>query len=204
MTDTRREYDDLFNGLYLPVTVAIAVIVFAVVGFALVRYRSGRGHAPSRRRDNTVVELAYLAVVGAIVVVLLAFTFTTEEDVDRVAAARTHVSVTASQWGWRFDYAGGRSVVGNDRTLPVLVVPAGETVGFSLISRDVIHAFWVPELRFKRDAFPRRTTRFDLVLAEPGSYAGSCAEFCGLHHTDMRFGVRAVPRDEFDRWLAGP
>jgi cytochrome c oxidase subunit 2 len=136
--------------------------------------------------------------------VLLAFTFTTETDVDRVAAARVQIAVTASQWGWRFDYGGGRAVVGNDRTLPVLVVPAGEPVGFRLMSRDVIHAFWVPELRFKRDAFPRRTTRFDLVFAKPGSYAGSCAEFCGLHHADMRFGVRAVSRDEFDRWLERP
>ena len=86
----------------------------------------------------------------------------------------------------------------------MLVVPARETVEFAITSRDVIHAFWVPHLRFKRDAFPRLTTKFDLVFDKPGSYPGNCAEFCGLHHADMRFGVRVLPRAEFDEWLAVP
>jgi cytochrome c oxidase subunit 2 len=202
MTDTRREFDDLFNGLYLPVMVAVTVIVFAVVGFALWRYRAGRGHEPSRRRERTSVELAYLGVLAVIVAVLVAFTFETERDIDPVADARTTIAVTAFQWGWRFAYPGGKTVVGNDRTLPVALVPAGEAVAFELTGRDVIHSFWIPRLRFKRDAFPEARTRFDLVFERPGAYRGSCAEFCGLHHADMHFTLRAVPRDEFDRWLA--
>jgi cytochrome c oxidase subunit 2 len=202
MTDTRREYDDLFNGLYLPLVVVVAIAVFSVVGFALVRYRSGRGHTPTQERDRTKAEVAYVGVLAVIVAVLVAFTFAAESDITRGGTARSHITVTAFQWGWRFDYGNGKVVVGNERTLPLLVVPAGETVGFTLMSRDVIHAFWVPRLRFKRDAFPRRTTTFDLVFAEPGSDPGNCAEFCGLHHAEMRFGVRALPRSEFDAWLA--
>ena len=197
MTDTRREFDDLFFSLYLPVTVAVVVVVTALVAWALLRRRA----RPSPKRDATLAEGIYGLVLAAIAAVLVGFTFHAESRVDAVAGRPAlRVDVTAFQWGWRFAYPGGKTVVGTDRTLPVLVVPAGETVGFTLVSRDVIHAFWVPELRFKRDAFPGRPTRFDLVFRE-GSFPGSCAEFCGLRHADMRFGVRVLPRREFDAWL---
>jgi cytochrome c oxidase subunit II len=198
VTDTRREFDDLFFSLYLPLMVAVTVIVAALVAFALLRRRD----RPSPRRESKLGEAMYAVVLALIAAILVGFTFRTEARVDRVSGdARVEIAVTAFQWGWRFAYPGGRVVVGNDRTLPVLVVPAGERVRFRLTSRDVIHAFWVPALRFKRDAFPRRETRFDLVFREPGSLPGSCAEFCGLRHADMRFGVRVVSRGEFESWL---
>jgi cytochrome c oxidase subunit 2 len=68
-------------------------------------------------------------------------------------------------------------------------------------SQDVVHSFWVPALRFKRDAWPDATTRFELTVDRAGVYAGHCAEFCGLHHADMNFTVVAESRDRFDRWL---
>jgi cytochrome c oxidase subunit 2 len=201
MTDTRDEFDRLFNDLYLPVMVVITLLVFAFVAFAIVRYRAGRGHEASQNRERTKLELAYVAVIAVVAATLVAFTFTTESEIDPVDDARTTIRVTAFQWGWRFDYPGGKTVVGNDRTLPVAFVPAGEPVRFEMTARDVIHSFWVPPLRFKRDAFPGVPTRFDLVFDNAGVYRGSCAEFCGLHHADMHFTLRAVPRDEFDRWV---
>jgi cytochrome c oxidase subunit 2 len=88
--------------------------------------------------------------------------------------------------------------VGTNRNPPTLVVPIGEEIRFSLTSRDVIHAFWIPSLRFKRDAFPGRQTLFGLSFARAGVHRGVCAEFCGLHHADMSFRVRAVPRARFE------
>jgi cytochrome c oxidase subunit 2 len=198
VTDTRREFDDLFFSLYLPVMVVVVVVVYALVAFVLLRRRD----RPSPKREAKVKEGLYAAGLATIAAVLVGFTFRAETRVDAVAErAALELDVTAFQWGWRFAYPGGKTVVGTDRTLPVLVVPAGETVRFTLVSRDVIHAFFVPELRFKRDAFPHRPTRFDLVFDEEGSFPGSCAEFCGLRHADMRFGVRVVPRARFAAWL---
>jgi cytochrome c oxidase subunit II len=202
VTDTRREFDDLFFSLYLPVVLAVAAVVLAVVAFAILR-SLGRPQ-PSRRDEHRVGESVYLLVVAVIAVVLVAATFSTEHDVDATGDTGPEIRVTASQWSWRFDYGdGGRSVVGNEHRIPVLVVPAHTTVRFALVSRDVIHAFFVPELRFKRDAFPGRTTRFDLRFGEPGSASGSCAEFCGLDHARMLFGVRVVGAREFRSWLRG-
>jgi cytochrome c oxidase subunit 2 len=76
-------------------------------------------------------------------------------------------------------------------------------VRFTLRSRDVIHALWFPELRFKRDAFPGKTQTFDLVFDEPETFTARCAEFCGLDHAEMTLDVRAVPQAEYRTWLDG-
>jgi cytochrome c oxidase subunit 2 len=113
------------------------------------------------------------------------------------------IGVTGFQWGWSFRYAQGRTVTGTSRRIPTLVVPTGEVVLFTGRSRDVVHSFWIPEVRFKRDVFPGFSNRFDLVFDHPGSFAGRCAEFCGLDHAGMDFVVRAVSPAEFRAWLAG-
>jgi cytochrome c oxidase subunit 2 len=202
LTDTRDEFGELFS-LYAPVLVATAAVVFLVVLFALVRFRRGAGRAPSPRSEAPLVEIPYALGLMVIVGVLVAATFATEEKVDRVAAKPgLEVRVTAFKWGWRFDYPEGRvSVVGDDRRPPAAVVPTGTTVRFTLRSRDVIHAFWIPDLRFKRDAFPKFANEFDLVFAREGRHVGRCAEFCGLRHAGMTFTIDALPRNEFGRWI---
>ena len=104
-----------------------------------------------------------------------------ESRIDAVAATGDTVEVVAFQWGWTFRHD-GRTVTGDDLHDPTLVVKAGRTIRFRIISRDVIHSFWIPSERFKRDAFPQRWTEFDLTFDRPGSYVGRCAEFCGLQH----------------------
>jgi cytochrome c oxidase subunit II len=198
--DTREEFDSLFS-LYLPIAIAVAGLVTLAIVVALVRSRRGR---PSQREGFPLLEGLYALLLAGVVVLLVTNTFRTEARVDRVSDhPDTRIQVTAFQWGWRFTYPGeGVSVVGNNVRQATLVVPARTTIRFELISRDVIHSFWIPELRFKRDAFPERETRFDLVFSKRGM-VGKCAEFCGLHHADMGFNVLALPRAEFRSWLAG-
>jgi heme/copper-type cytochrome/quinol oxidase subunit 2 len=82
-----------------------------------------------------------------------------------------------------------------------MVIPAGEPVHVSMLSNDVIHAFYVPQFLFKRDVVPGKENVFDFTVDEPGTYRGQCAELCGTGHGVMRFEVRAVERGEFDAWL---
>jgi cytochrome c oxidase subunit 2 len=199
VTDTRREFDDLFFGLYLPVMAAVTAIVLALVAVAVLRRR----RPPSRRDRSPAAESAYAVALALVAAVFVGFTFRAEARVHDVREAAWTIEVNASQWAWRFDYGDGRVVFGTDRRRPELVVPAGDPVRFRLTSADVIHAFWIPERRFKRDAFPDEVTTFELVFPRPGRLDGSCAEFCGLRHSDMRFDVRVLPRGEFERWLRG-
>jgi cytochrome c oxidase subunit II len=192
-SDTRAEFGNLFS-LYEWVMIVTAAIVFAVILFAAWRYRAGRRRRPSARTEANVVELVYALILVVVVVVLVTRTFTTENRVEALGAA--------FKWGWRFTYPGtGVTVVGDNRRPPTLHLPVGEPVEFAERSQDVVHSFWVPALRFKRDAWPDDTTRFELTVDRAGVYAGRCGEFCGLHHADMNFTVIAEPRDRFERWL---
>jgi cytochrome c oxidase subunit II len=202
MADTRVEVQDLFDA-YLWIAVAVAAIVFGAVGFAIVRYRRKPGREPSRRSDWLRGELAYAGVLVLAVAGLVAATFTTEDKVDAVSGdPAMRIDVTAFQWGWTWAYPDGVTVTGNSDSPPTFAVPAGETVQFTLASRDVIHAFWIPDQRFKRDAFPNRTTQFDLDFDRTGMNGGVCAEFCGLRHSQMAFNVLALSPADFQSWLA--
>ena len=201
--DTRREFDHL-AGIYLPVAIAVSVIVFAAFLFVLVRFRRRDDELPRQRDGAPRLEALYAVGLAVVVAGLLTATFRTQGKVD--ALSRTpglRVDVTAAKWNWRFDYpAHGITVIDGDTRPSVLVVPSDTTVRFSLTSRDVIHSFWVPYARFKRDAFPKRTSGFDLVFDEPGFYAGHCAEFCGLEHGNMDFSVEVLEPVDFQRWVA--
>ena len=204
MTDTRDEFGDLL-GLYDPILIATAAIVFGAVFFALFRYRSRAGREVSGRREATIRESVYAVVLAVIAAVLVGATFRANDRETRLASSPgLRVDVTAFKWQWRFEYTGQdvAPAVGTLGRPARLVVPADTTVRFTLTSRDVIHSLWIPEVRFKRDAFPKRTTQFDLVFPRQGAFIGRCAEFCGLRHADMIFHVQVLSPAGFRSWLA--
>jgi cytochrome c oxidase subunit II len=110
-----------------------------------------------------------------------------------------HVEVTGHQWWWEVRYKNG------DRDVAVtaneIYIPAGVPVKLRLLSRDVIHSFWVPNLSGKMDAIPGRKNDMWLTAGTTGVWRGQCAEFCGAQHAHMSLEVISVPRPQFDRWL---
>jgi cytochrome c oxidase subunit 2 len=185
----------------------VAAIVYGLIIWSIVRYRRRRGDdedLPPQFRQSVPVEILYTVLPLLIVGGLFVLTYRAETTVEgRDPEPGATVGVEAYDWSWRFTYEGtGVSVFGTPDDPPEAVLPVGETVRIRLTSADVIHAFFVPDFLFKRDAIPGRTTTFDLSIEEPGRYRGQCAEFCGLDHWRMRFTIRAVPPEEFDRWLA--
>jgi cytochrome c oxidase subunit II len=203
VTDTRDEFGDLL-GLYDPVLIVIAAIIIAVVLFVLVRYRAREGRTTSKRRDATIRESVYAITLAVIAAVLVAFTFRANDDETRLSKdPGLRLDVTAFKWQWRFDYFGQgvRPVIGTLGTPAHVVVPADTTIRITLTSRDVIHSLWIPEVRFKRDAFPKRSTEFDLVFDDEGRFTGRCAEFCGLRHADMLLFVDVRSPAAFRSWL---
>ena len=80
-------------------------------------------------------------------------------------------------------------------------MPVGRTIHLTVESLDVNHAFYVPAFLFKRDAIPGHPTSFDFTVDAAGTYAGQCAEFCGVLHDTMTFTVRAVDGPAFEAWL---
>jgi len=203
LVDTRREYEHVFS-IYVPIAVGVFVVIAVAIGAAIVRYRGRPPERAARWHENNRLEAGYAAVLAMIVAFLLYVTFASEHRVDAVSAhERPYVTieVTASKWEWTFYYPAYRitqrsGTVGREP----LVVPTNEAVRFELASVDVIHSFWIPQLRFKRDAIPGAVQTVTLDFAQAGSFSGACAEFCGLRHADMVFDVRAVAPSAFGAW----
>ncbi len=104
------------------------------------------------------------------------------------------INVIAQQYGWTFQYPGSKEEVGEMR------VPKGREVYLNMVSKDVIHAFWVPQFRLKQDVIPGRITRLKFTATTPGEYPLVCAELCGAYHGAMRSNVFVDEPAEFDRW----
>jgi cytochrome c oxidase subunit 2 len=199
---TRHDFAHV-QDLYLPVAAAVFAVVLVALAFTLVRYRARPGRAPRPTSDRYAVDAGLAVVLGLVVAVLVTVTLRTNDEETALARAGFRVDAIAFQWGWQFTYPSRPGVV--DRSAPgrpaTLHVPAGTTVQVDLRTRDVVHAFWIPDLRFKRDAWPHKTARFDLRFP-PGTAAGvgHCAQFCGLKHSDMVFFVDAMDRARFATW----
>lgn len=213
-SDTRSAYDAL-AAIYLWVAGIVFAIVALTVLYIAVRYRAGRDpdRAPGETVDAQRTEAAYAVGLAIVAAVLIGLTFHSQGSIDAMtpAAARDpqalRVDVIGAQWQWRFRYPSraGRPAVEQtapEGTPPQLVVPVGRRVLFSGRSQDVLHDFWIPDLKFQRQVWPDHTERWALTFPEAGWYSGVCAWFCGLYHQNMHFVVHAVPAAEFDRWLA--
>jgi cytochrome c oxidase subunit II len=114
---------------------------------------------------------------------------------DRGRQARMTIEVIGHNWWWEARYPNG-AVTANEMHIPV-----GEPVRLKLMTADVIHSFWVPQLQAKTDLVTGRVNYMWLDADEPGRYRGQCAEFCGLQHTNMIFFVEADPAQDFEEWL---
>jgi cytochrome c oxidase subunit 2 len=182
---------------------AVAAIVIGLILWSVIRYRRPRNGRPAQFRDNLPLEVLYTIIPVLIVTALFVVTFQVESGVERPS---THpvatIHVTAFDWSWRFDYGDGAVIAGTPDRPPEMVVPTGRPVRIILSSDDVVHAFYIPDFLFKRDATPGLIQQFDLQVDQEGVYRGQCAEFCGLDHARMRFTVRAVSVTEFETWLA--
>ena len=191
--------------------IVVAALVYGLIAWSLVRYRRRRRDPESELgrqfHANVPLEIVYTAVPVVIVVALFALSFGTE---DRASSVTPNPDVTlrveAFSWGWRFMFPDdGVEVVSEPSAEgvpgPEILLPLGETTRIELTSNDVIHAFWVHDFLYKRDAIPGHVNEFDVTPTELGTYHGVCSEFCGIHHAYMTFTVRVVAPSEFDAWL---
>lgn len=205
--DPRRIFGHIFR-----IETTIAAVVFVLVcaaivaGMLLSSRRRRRGAEPSRVSERTKLELGYAAAVAAVAAVVVGVSFHARSQEQASPKPATTVDISGFQWCWRFTYPGtSRSVTGTceGKSIPTMVVPAGQPVTLRITSDDVIHSWWVPALRYKLDAFPNHTNSVTIKVDRTGRWIGRCAEFCGHFHTYMDFRLEAVSPDRYRQWLAG-
>ncbi|MBV8644406.1 MAG: cytochrome c oxidase subunit II [Candidatus Eremiobacteraeota bacterium] len=189
--------------LFALVGLAVALLVWALILFAALRWRRRDGDAlPPQFRRHDALEITWTVLPLVLVCGLFVYTYRAEATVESLdATPDLAVAVNGFRWGWSFAYTGGPVITGDANAPPQLVLPVDKLTRITLTSADVNHAFWVPDFLFKRDAIPGQATQFDLRPTKLGTYLGHCAEFCGLDHARMNFSVRVVAPDEYARWL---
>jgi cytochrome c oxidase subunit 2 len=192
--------------LYVIILILAAPIfigVEAALIWCIVRYRK-RSDDPAPQTVGGSRSLGVFFVIPAVIVALLfPLGETTLLRIGRTEPPQVQIRVEGFQWQWTFLYLQeGIFVSGKTLVRPAeMVVPVDEPVRITLTSRDVIHSFFVPDLLFKRDAIPGRTSTFEFTPTELGTYPAQCAEFCGLWHSKMTFDVKVVSSLDYQVWI---
>ena len=183
----------------------VGLFTWALMIWAAVAYRRRhRDEVPEQTKYNVPLELLYTIV--PLIMVLGLFWFTVRDQSEIIAVSNEQdqtVEVVGFRWNWGFNYLDEDAYTVGTPDLPAeLVLPVGEKIRFELTSPDVIHSFWVPAFLFKMDVIPGKTNVFELTPDKVGTYAGKCAELCGVDHARMLFNVRVVERAEYDQYIA--
>jgi len=190
----------------------IGLIVFAAVGFVVVRFRDRGQPIPEQTHGKPALEIG-LTILPAIILAGIAIpTVSTIFALAETGDTECVINVTGQQWWWEYDYpvdADGTIcgfVPSEGEALPIvtsgqLVMPADTKVLLRGTSRDVIHSYWIPKLNGKRDMVPGRVHYLRLESPTPGIYAGQCTEFCGLSHANMRMEAVVLEPEHFQAWI---
>jgi len=191
----------------LDVSIVLSSFVFSLVmvllAYSVWRWRARPGDESDGEplHGNTRLEIAWTAIPTVIVLALAAYSWIVLDDIEAKADDALEIEVTGQQFAWSFDYPEA------NKTSRQLHVPVGQQLELQLRALDVIHSFWVPEWRIKRDLVPGAPccSIDDTIVVTPdkvGTYSLICTELCGLGHATMRGTVVVEEEDEFEAWLA--
>jgi len=177
----------------------MGVVVLAIVLALLAAAISGR--AREWLGTHKAIVVGGFAFPVIVLSALLVYGLTTTARVlDPPAQGEMRIRVSGEMWWWRLTYyEDGRPAL---ETANEIRIPAGQPVTLELVSADVIHSFWAPQLGPKLDMIPGRTNILRIQADAPGVYRGQCTEFCGAAHALMALEVVAMEPAAFEAWRA--
>jgi len=199
--------DSIFHlsRLVLGITAGIFIIVFSLLVYVVVRFRSRENiqvREPAQVYGSNRVELAWTVIPCLIVIVLFLATARVVHGIQdaRRPPGTIDVTVIGHQFWWEFRYPDLGVVTANELHVPISD-PAKPTPTFiRLFSADTDHSFWVPRLAGKTDLIPNHPNEMWIDPHEAGVYLGQCAQYCGVQHAKMLLRVYVQSREDFDRW----
>lgn len=189
--------DRLFS-VTLGVTTTVFVIVQGFLLYSIVRFsrKSGDESDGLPIRGHTKLEVAWTAIPAIVVVFIGILSYQVLADIERPKGDALVVEVTGIQYAWEFYYPE------YDLTTTEMHIPVDRQIQLKLRSEDVIHSFWVPEFRIKKDVMPNQVTETYITGAEPGAYPIVCTELCGAGHALMRAQLIVESDAEYRTWIA--
>lgn len=193
------EVDRAFALIYWLDVVFFILIVGAMTVFAVAYRRKKAGQRTSALKGHHGLEIVWSVIPGLFLLVFFAMGFLTYMDMQVPPASSMQVRVTGQKWNWGFEYPEqGIKLSSADG----LVVPSNTPIQLTLTSVDVLHSFYIPNFRTKKDAVPQRFTSLWFEAKQPGTYQVYCTEYCGDDHSRMTSKVVAMEPAAFREWVA--
>jgi cytochrome c oxidase subunit 2 len=223
MQESATPVHDRLASLHSLLLVLITLITLFVLGlllYTIMRFRASRNPTPTRTAHNTTLEVLWTAIPVIILVIIAIPSLRLLYFQDRTQHADLTIKVTGHQWEWHYNYPDNGDFTYTSSWLNIadapltpdqvrllevdnrMVVPVGANIRFLVTSDDVIHSFFVPSSGVQVYGIAGRTNETWMNFERPGVYRGMCNQICGLHHGEMPIVIEAVPREQFDRWVA--
>jgi cytochrome c oxidase subunit 2 len=188
-------HDSLFYFI-LYLSIFFFVLVVGAMLFFVIKYRRrSADQKTSSFKHHSKLEFAWAAIPAVILVFVFVWGFKGFMASSVPPGDAIEVRVTAQRWSWTFDYPK------DGISTSELVVPVGRPVKLTMSSLDVIHSFYVPAFRVKRDVLPNRYTVLWFTAEEKGDYDVMCAEYCGTKHSSMLAKVRVMSEQGYTDWI---
>lgn len=193
---TTEAIDPVFMFIFGACLVLLVGITATMIAF-VVRYHRSRSPEPtSNVASNLWLEIVWSVLPTLLVLAMFWYGWAGYLSLRNVPDGAMEVTAIARQWSWSFSYPDGR-------TSQKLYVPVGKPIRVELVSKDVIHGFYLPAFRVKRDVVPGMRNHAWFVADKPGSYDLFCSSYCGTGHSAMITTVEVLPEEEFVEWLHG-
>jgi cytochrome c oxidase subunit 2 len=173
------------------------LIAFSILYFAIKYRRRSESELPHGIEGSMKLEIAWSVIPLVIAMSFFFWGASVFFAINRPPNDAIEVSVVGKQWMWKFQHADGQ------REINELHVPLGRPVKLTMASEDVIHSFYVPAFRVKRDVLPGRVATTWFEATKTGRYHLFCAEYCGTKHSGMIGWLEVMDPVAFQAWLAG-
>src|SRR4029434_2681535 len=197
------DIDSLFYLIYY-ITAATFIVVTVLMVWFVIAYRQREGRRATYTHGNTTLEIIWTVVPAAIFITLSFMSVSTWARVKRHAPDSDYeLGVTGKQFNWEVAYPGPDGKLGTDDDVKFdndLHVPVNKVVRVHLASRDVIHSFYLPNLRLRQDAVPGRTILVWFEATKPGKYELPCSQLCGFGHSGMKGWLYVHTPEEYKKW----
>jgi cytochrome c oxidase subunit II len=198
-----QEIDSLFYLIYYITGVTFILVTVLMIWF-LIQYRHREGRRATYTHGNTTLEIIWTVIPAAIFITLSFMSVSTWARVKRNAPdSDFELSVTGKQFNWEIAYPGPDGKLGTEDDVKFdndLHVPVNKVVRVHLASKDVIHSFYLPNLRLRQDAVPGRTILVWFEATKPGKYELPCSQLCGFGHSGMKGWLFVHTPEEYKKW----
>ena len=199
--------DNLFYAIYYITLIALILVMGTLIVF-LIKYRHQEGKRATYIEGSTRLEIVWTAATTVIVFVLAMFSYPQWNKIKSPTSFPENpdvvVQVSGKQFNWDMTYPGPDNEFGTNDDLTLeneLHVPVDSVVYIRLTAIDVIHSFFVPQLRLKQDTLPNRFIDVWFEATKAGRYEIPCAELCGFGHSGMLGYLNVHTQADYDAWL---